>query len=73
MQRVWHQFLRKYQLLPRWQRIGCLLGALLINSIHSFDIPVVMTTTVIFAILVVAFNLIADILYGVLDPRIQYR
>jgi peptide/nickel transport system permease protein len=49
------------------------LGALLINSIQSFDIPVVMTTTVIFAILVVLFNLLADILYGVLDPRIQYR
>jgi peptide/nickel transport system permease protein len=49
------------------------LGALLINSIHSFDIPVVMTSTVIFAILVVGFNLIADILYGVLDPRIQYH
>jgi peptide/nickel transport system permease protein len=49
------------------------LGALLINSIQSFDIPVVMTCTVIFAILVVLFNLIADILYGVLDPRIQYR
>ncbi len=49
------------------------LGALLINSIHSFDIPVVMTTTVIFAILVVFFNLVADVLYGVLDPRIQYR
>jgi peptide/nickel transport system permease protein len=49
------------------------LGALLISSIHSFDIPVVMTSTVIFAILVVTFNLIADIIYGVLDPRIQYR
>jgi peptide/nickel transport system permease protein len=49
------------------------LGALLINSINSFDIPVVMTTTVIFAILVVFFNLVADVLYGVLDPRIQYR
>ncbi|MCC6168139.1 MAG: ABC transporter permease, partial [Caldilineaceae bacterium] len=49
------------------------LGALLINSIQSFDIPVVMTTTVIFAILVVIFNLLADILYAVLDPRIQYR
>ena len=49
------------------------LGALLINSIHSFDIPVVMTTTVIFAILLVFFNLVADVLYGVLDPRIQYR
>ncbi|RIK46205.1 MAG: ABC transporter substrate-binding protein [Chloroflexi bacterium] len=48
------------------------LGALLINSIQSFDIPVVMTTTVIFAILVVIFNLLADILYAVLDPRIQY-
>jgi peptide/nickel transport system permease protein len=49
------------------------LGALLINSIQSFDIPVVMTTTVIFAILVVIFNLVADILYAVLDPRIQYQ
>jgi peptide/nickel transport system permease protein len=49
------------------------LGALLIISIQSFDIPVVMTTTVIFAILVVTFNVIADILYGLLDPRIQYR
>lgn len=49
------------------------LGALLINSIQSFDIPVVMTTTVIFAILVVIFNLVADILYAVLDPRIQYH
>jgi len=49
------------------------LGALLINSIDSFDIPVVMTSCVIFAFLVVAFNLVADIAYGVLDPRIQYR
>lgn len=49
------------------------LGALLINSIQSFDIPVVMTTTVIFAVLVVGFNLVADILYGILDPRIKYQ
>lgn len=49
------------------------LGALLILAIQSFDIPVVMTTTFIFAVLIVTFNLIADILYGVLDPRIQYK
>jgi peptide/nickel transport system permease protein len=49
------------------------LGALLILAIQSFDIPVVMTTTFIFAVLIVAFNLIADILYGILDPRIQYK
>ena len=48
------------------------LGALLIISIQSFDIPVVMTVTFIFAILIVLFNLAADIIYGILDPRIRY-
>ncbi len=48
------------------------LGALLILAIQSFDIPVVQTTTFIFAVLIVAFNLIADIIYGILDPRITY-
>ncbi len=32
----------------------------------------VQTLTFIFAILIVFFNLIADILYGILDPRIRY-
>ena len=32
----------------------------------------VMTITFIFAIMIVAFNLIADVLYGLLDPRIRY-
>ena len=48
------------------------LGALLISSINSKDTPVVMALTFIFAILTVVFNLIADILYGVLDPRVRY-
>ncbi|MEZ4727567.1 MAG: ABC transporter permease [Caldilineaceae bacterium] len=49
------------------------LGALLIIAIQSFDIPVVMTVLFIFAVLIVTFNLIADVVYGVLDPRIQYN
>lgn len=49
------------------------LGALLIIAIQGFDIPVVMTVLFIFAVLIVAFNLIADIVYGFLDPRIQYN
>ncbi len=49
------------------------LGALLIISIQSFDIPVVMTVLFIFAVLIVVFNLIADVVYGILDPRIQYN
>jgi peptide/nickel transport system permease protein len=48
------------------------LGQLLIIAIHGNDIPMVMTLTFIFAALIVLFNLIADILYGVLDPRIRY-
>jgi peptide/nickel transport system permease protein len=49
------------------------LGALLINSINSTDIPTVQTVTFIFAFLVVFFNVVADVLYGVLDPRISYN
>jgi peptide/nickel transport system permease protein len=48
------------------------LGQQLITSIHSNDLPMVMTLTFIFAFLIVAFNLIADLLYGILDPRIRY-
>ncbi len=48
------------------------LGQLLIIAIQGNDIPMVMTLTFIFAVLIVLFNLIADILYGILDPRIRY-
>ena len=48
------------------------LGQLLILAVQGNDIPMVMTLTFIFAVLIVLFNLIADILYGVLDPRIRY-
>jgi peptide/nickel transport system permease protein len=48
------------------------LGELLVRSIQNSDIPVVMALTFIFAALVLLFNLVADLLYGVLDPRIRY-
>ncbi len=48
------------------------LGALLIVGIEGADYPLVQTLTFIFAVLIVLFNLIADILYGILDPRIRY-
>ncbi|MCB1368307.1 MAG: ABC transporter permease [Rhodobacteraceae bacterium] len=48
------------------------LGHLLIIGIQGADIPLVQTLTFIFAVLIVLFNLIADILYGILDPRIRY-
>ena len=48
------------------------LGQLLITAIEANDLPMVQTLTFIFALLIVIFNLIADILYGILDPRIRY-
>ncbi|MEL6520066.1 MAG: ABC transporter permease [Pseudomonadota bacterium] len=49
------------------------IGQLLITSIQANDLPTVQTLTFIFAILIVLFNLIADVLYGILDPRIRYE
>jgi len=49
------------------------IGSLLIASILANDTPVIMAITFVFSVLVVLFNLIADILYGWLDPRISYR
>jgi len=48
------------------------LGQLLIVAVQGADIPLVQTLTFIFAVLIVLFNLIADVLYGILDPRIRY-
>ncbi|MEM7793787.1 MAG: ABC transporter permease [Cyanobacteria bacterium P01_C01_bin.118] len=47
------------------------MGALLIDSINRSDTPVVMAVAFIYAVLVVLFNLLADVLYGWLDPRVR--
>jgi len=48
------------------------IGSLLISSILANDTPVIMSITFVFSCLVVLFNLIADLLYGWLDPRVSY-
>lgn len=48
------------------------LGQLLLVSIGQNDIPMVQSLVFIFAVLTVMFNIVADVLYGVLDPRIRY-
>jgi peptide/nickel transport system permease protein len=49
------------------------IGSLLITAIQSNDTPVIMAVTFVLSALVIVFNLIADLLYSVLDPRIVYR
>ena len=49
------------------------IGSLLIASILANDTPVIMAITFVFSALVIVFNLVADVLYGWLDPRISFR
>jgi peptide/nickel transport system permease protein len=49
------------------------IGSLLISSILANDTPVIMAVSFVFACLVIFFNLVADVLYGWLDPRISLR
>jgi peptide/nickel transport system permease protein len=49
------------------------LGALLIIAIQGADIPLVQSLVFIFAVLIVTFNILVDLLYGILDPRIRYE
>jgi peptide/nickel transport system permease protein len=47
------------------------IGSLLIDSIYRSDTPVVMAITFIYAILIIIFNAVADLLYNYLDPRVR--
>lgn len=49
------------------------IGSLLIDAILRNDTPVIMAVTFVFSCLVIFFNLLADVLYGWLDPRISYK
>ena len=49
------------------------MGRLLYTSIMGNDYVVAMTVVMIIAVTVVFFNLLADVLYGWLDPRIRYQ
>jgi peptide/nickel transport system permease protein len=47
-------------------------GGILVESINNHDVPVVEGIVVVFAVVVVVANLLVDILYAALDPRIRY-
>jgi len=48
------------------------MGALLVQGVKTNDVNVLLAWLMVTSVLVVLFNLIADILYAVLDPRIRY-
>jgi peptide/nickel transport system permease protein len=48
------------------------MGRIMVDAIFQRDYPLVMATSFIFAVIVIAGNLLADVLYAVADPRIRY-
>lgn len=49
------------------------MGLLTINAVSQRDYPVIMATTLLIAIGVLIGNLVADIMYAIVDPRVQYN
>jgi peptide/nickel transport system permease protein len=48
------------------------MGALLVDGVNASDTNVLLAWLMVTGIVVILFNLIADVLYAVLDPRIRY-
>ncbi len=49
------------------------IGRAFVNSITNRDYPLIMGTTIVLATLIVVMNLVSDILYKVVDPRINFE
>ncbi len=49
------------------------MGSLLIQSISNVDYPTLLAILMLSSFAIIASNLLADVLYGLLDPRIVYR
>ena len=49
------------------------LGRLLVNALSIRDYPIVSGVNLVFAIVVVAVNLVTDLSYALIDPRVRYR
>ena len=49
------------------------IGAYIFNAVLNRDFNVIMTMTMYFALLVLITNLIVDLLYAWVDPRIRYQ
>ncbi|MGZ6290024.1 MAG: ABC transporter permease subunit [Bdellovibrionota bacterium] len=49
------------------------MGSQLIDALNNADFPVIKANVVIFSLLYMVFNLLTDILYSVVDPRVSLK
>jgi peptide/nickel transport system permease protein len=48
------------------------LGRMTVQAVTTFDLPVIVGVVLVGASFIVVANLIVDVLYGVIDPRVRY-
>jgi len=49
------------------------LGVLALDAVSDYDLPVIMGTVLLGSVLLVAMNLIVDLAYSVIDPRVRLQ
>jgi len=49
------------------------LGKEIVNALNTLDLPVIMGSVLIIAIMFILINILVDIIYGILDPRIRLK
>jgi peptide/nickel transport system permease protein len=48
------------------------VGVVIVNALEKYDFPVVMGAVLFISVLLIIINIFADLVYGILDPRIRY-
>ena len=49
------------------------MGVVIVDSLEKYDFPVVMGALLVVCVLLVLINILTDILYGLLDPRVRLQ
>ena len=57
------------ELIFNWDGIG----SVLVNALKNDDLPVVMGITIVISVIFVALNLLTDLLYSIIDPRVVLK
>jgi peptide/nickel transport system permease protein len=49
------------------------MGIVIVDGLDQYDFPVVMGSILFICVLLILINIITDILYGLLDPRVRMQ
>lgn len=49
------------------------MGVVIVNSLETYDFPVIMASLLVVCIFLVLINIVTDIIYGYLDPQVKQK